>query len=193
MPVPLIAAACLALPEAQDRPEDEGQKNLAAIREVLSQYPFNSRSSVQRSAGSSAAPSQEVPRPPAVSLPGDHPLLEPSPYPYSHGVPITPNRSSAQDLKVTIPWKPPKPQALVPEEPCPISTVANVVDERGWRAGGSPNRLAFSFALVCSSATVASRTRARASNSNLSGPFSACPLVPLKGLTTPPASSPRSF
>jgi hypothetical protein len=117
MPVPLIVAACLALPDAQDRPEDEGQKNLAAIREVLSQYPFNSRSSVQRSAGSSPAPSQEVPRPPAVSLPGDHPLLEPSPYSYSRGVPITPNRSSAQDLKVTIPWKPPKPQALVPEEP----------------------------------------------------------------------------
>ena len=115
LPLPLMVAACAALPEPQNRPEDEGQKNLAAIREVLAQYPFDTRSSVPRSAGSSPGSTQA--RPPAVSLPGDHTLLELAPSSYSLGVPIIPNRSSAQDLKVTVPWKPSKPQPLVQEEP----------------------------------------------------------------------------
>ena len=117
LPLPLMLAACAALPETQNRPEDEGRKNLAAIREVLAQYPFDTRSSVPRSARSLPVPSQEVPLRSTVSLPGDRTLLELAPSSYSRGVPITPNRSSAQDLKVTIPWKPSKPQALVQEEP----------------------------------------------------------------------------
>lgn len=118
---PVMAAGCIALAPPNDQPIDEGQKNLEAIREILSSYPCRAcNRSPQRS-----EPTQE----PHVGSPGSGAALSSSPsadqYPADRpprlfmgfGDRSMPRRSSASDPRVTIPWKPTKPSPIVPDEP----------------------------------------------------------------------------
>jgi hypothetical protein len=116
---PLALTGCLAFSPMDEEPGDEGQKNLRAIRALLSN-PSSAPSGLnpdQFPQGKSVAwppdwlegyfANSAVQQGYEDSLPS---LIHPSDR-------VMPTRSSAQDLKVTIPWKPSQPQALVQEEP----------------------------------------------------------------------------
>ena len=125
----LAYAGCLALtiactstpPLDEDRSMTEGQKNLAAIRAILSNHPSSRPERLRQE------------RPPigtAAAWPPDW-LAAHAPSAYANqdlpgqGVPYvgrpsartTPGRSSARDFRVTIPWKPPIPAPLLADEP----------------------------------------------------------------------------
>lgn len=117
-----LSIACTMTPPIASDEESmtEGEKNLAAIRAILREYP---PSSPHRSTDGSQAAGTAV-RPfegPVVVIPSatvdrPHPdgfpplLVRPS-------ARISPGRSSAQDFKVTIPWKPPVPSPILQQEP----------------------------------------------------------------------------
>ena len=117
-----LSIACTMTPVASEKESmTEGEKNLTAIRTILLDYP---PSSPHRSTDGSRAAGTAVVRPlerPAAVIPsatadrrppdGFLPLLvRPS-------ARIPPGRSSAQDFKVTIPWKPTVPSPMSREEP----------------------------------------------------------------------------
>ncbi|HJR78305.1 MAG TPA: hypothetical protein VJ805_15100 [Nitrospiraceae bacterium] len=109
-----VLAGCMALPVPDDRPGDEGRKNLEAIRAILSQYPAPRRSPVPRPAG---VPRAETPVEPAAVPPGDPTFVERPPFLPPHAAPPARSRSSSKNLTVTIPWKPPSADTLIPSEP----------------------------------------------------------------------------
>jgi hypothetical protein len=130
-PIPLVVAACMALSPPEDQPGEEGRKNLEAIRSILSSDPYRSyRSSSPisdkvQTMGTITTRSPET----AVWPPDwttaffgspstDQSLVERRlPYLVHPSGRIAPSRSSAQDLKVIIPWKPTRSPFIQPAEP----------------------------------------------------------------------------
>ena len=125
----LIYASCLTLtmactsrpPLTEEESMTDGQKNLAAIRSILSNSPY-SRPEPQ--------PQERRPIGTAAAWPPDWlAAFFTSAYsdqdrpnqdmryvvPPSARIPLS--RSSAQDFRVTIPWRPPVPAPLLPDEP----------------------------------------------------------------------------
>ena len=124
----LAYAGCLALtiactstpPLDEDGSMTEGQKNLAAIRAILSHYPSSpsERSPQERSpTGTEAAwpPDWLAVLTPSAYVNQDHPDQGVS-YVSRPAARMSPGRSSARDFRVTIPWKPPVHAPLLSEE-----------------------------------------------------------------------------
>jgi hypothetical protein len=127
-PIPLVVAACMALSPPEDQPGEEGRKNLEAIRSILSSDPYRSyRSSSPISdkvqTMGTRSPETAVWPPDWTtaffgSPSADQSLVERRlPYLVHPSGRIAPSRSSAQDLKVIIPWKPTRSPFIQPAEP----------------------------------------------------------------------------
>jgi hypothetical protein len=109
-----VVAGCTALAVPDDRPGDEGRKNLEAIRAILSQYPTPRRSPVSRSL---EVPRTDAPVEPVPVPPGDTTFVERPPFLPHHAAPPALTPSSSKSLTVIIPWKPPSADTLMPREP----------------------------------------------------------------------------
>ncbi|HEX2055397.1 MAG TPA: hypothetical protein VHF07_02815 [Nitrospiraceae bacterium] len=117
---PVALIGCVVFSPVDQDPGDERQKNLEAVRALLSDpssgpsgsspdHPSRQGKSVpwppdwlEGYFAASAAPQDYEDSLPSLSSPSDR---------------IMPSRSSARDLKVTIPWKPTQSPPIVPQEP----------------------------------------------------------------------------
>jgi hypothetical protein len=117
----LTMACTLTPPLPEGESMTEGQKNLAAIRTILSNHPFSHSEGLrqERSPISTAAV-----WPPdwlaalASSAYANQDLPDQSvPYVGRPSARMSPGRSSARDFRVTIPWKPPVPAPPLADEP----------------------------------------------------------------------------
>lgn len=122
---PVMITACLALPPAEEQPVGEGQKNLDAIRSILLSHPYRSSSrppaESQPMGNSKAWPPDWLAAffaPPSTesSLGDDRPPYLFHPYLFHPSERLRPSRSSAQDFRISVPWKPTKPPPVAPEE-----------------------------------------------------------------------------
>lgn len=118
-----LSIACTMTPPIASDEESmtEGEKNLTAIRAILREYPPSSpHRSTDGSQAAGTAAVQPLERPATVMPSATVDRLHPDgflPLPVRPSARISPGRSSAQDFKVTIPWKPSVPSPMLQQEP----------------------------------------------------------------------------